>query len=188
MHTRVNLFANLLVMGTLIVVAPARTPAQGDQVYGRNAKLQMQPYKSPGGRFSMEYPRKDWILLPGAGDVMMSLAQKNGEAVVLIERSQLRTALAPEEITDLFAQLEVDTLKDQDHDAADFQPRVFDAGDRRLIIIQYTQPGLSGRNVVRQYSIPHGQDLFRLICSAPAAQFPKYSAIFAHLAASFQAS
>lgn len=169
----------------LAFLAAGRTPAQTDQMYGKNPKLQVRPFKAPNGRFSMEYPRSDWIVLPGGGDVVLSLAQRNGEAVVQVQHSMLKTALAAEEITDLFAQLEVDTLKDQDQSAADFQPRVFDAGDRRLIIIQFTQPGLTGRNQVRQYSIPRGQDLYRLICSAAVSQFSKYSAIFSHIAASF---
>lgn len=72
--------------------------------------------------------------------------------------------------------------------AADFQPRVFDTGSRRLIIIQFTQTGLAGRTQVRPYSIPRGQDLYRLICSAAAAVFPRYSAVFSHIAASFTSS
>ena len=188
MHRRLDFFVSVPLMAALVVFLHAQTPAQTDQMYGKNPKLQVRPLKAPNGRFSMEYPRNDWIVLPGGGNVVLSLAQENGEAVVQVQYFMLKTALAPDEITDLFAQLEVDTLREQDQSAADFAPRVFDAGDRRLIIIQFTQPGFIGRNQVRQYSIPRGQDLYRLICSAPAAQFSKYSAIFSHVAASFMAS
>jgi len=187
-----RMFHHAVVVGSvaavLVCLAAARMPAQTDQMYGKSPKLQVRPVKAPNGRFSIEYPRSDWIVLPGGGDVVLSLAQRNGEAVVQVLHSTLKTALAADEITDLFAQLEVDTLKDQDQGAADFQPRVFDAGDRRLIIVQFTQPGLAGRNQVRQYSIPRGQDLYRLICSAAVPLFSKYSAIFSHIAASFTAS
>lgn len=188
MRKRIDFLVHIAgILGVLTFLATAQTPAQTDQMYGKNPKLQVRPVKAPNGRFSMEYPRNDWIVLPGGGNVVLSLAQENGEAVVQVQHAMLKTALAPDEITDLFAQLEMDTLKEQDQGAADFQPRVFDAGDRRLIIIQFTQPGLVGRNQVRLYSITRGQDLYRLICSAAASQFSKYSAIFSHIAASFTA-
>lgn len=174
--------------GAWAVSAAAQAPAQPDPLYGRNPRLQVRPLTAPDGRFSVEYPRSNWIVLPGGGNVVLSLAQRNGEALVQIRRATLKTTLAPEEITDLFAQIEVESLREQDPGAAGFESRLLDAGGRRLIIIQFSQPGLTGPTQVRQYSIPRGQELYRLICSAAAAVFPKYSAVFSHIAASFTPS
>ena len=37
---------------------------------------------------TVQYPEKDWNQLPGAGTVLVTFAQKNGEAAVVIDRTK----------------------------------------------------------------------------------------------------
>lgn len=159
--------------------------AQGDPWLARTTRTQFQPLKGPYGRIALEYPRKDWQIVSGGGSVIMTLAQRKSEAAIVIEHSRLNAALAPEEITDVFKDLEVDTIKERQPNAAAIESKLIEIDGRRLIGIQYTRPGVKGPERVRQYSFPDGQDMYRLICSAQSLQFAKYEAIFSHIAATF---
>lgn len=124
-------------------------------------------------------------MVPGGSSVVVSLTQRKGEAAVVVEESRLNQALAPDDITNLFGQLEADVVKEQQPSATDVQGKVVQAGGRRFVILTYGRKGVSGPERVRQYSIPSGVALFRLTCSAGVAQFPRYEPVFAHIAASF---
>jgi hypothetical protein len=120
--------------------------------------------------------------------VLLVLATKKGDAVVLVERSMLRQALEAADITDLFAQIETDAIKERQPKATDFQSKVLDAGDRRLVAVQYGRPGVLGSERVRQYSVAVGKQLYRVTCISSAAQFAAYDSVFSHIAASFTAT
>ena len=171
----------LLVIGTGVM--PAAVGQFG--FLKRGSKTQFQLFKDPGGRFSLEYP-KDWQAVAGAGDVLVTFAQKKSEAALVVERFRMNQALAPDEITDLFAQIEADVLKEHQPKAADVTAKLVNAAGQRLIVIDYSRPGLSGPERARQYSFPVAQDLYRLTCSAVAAQFAKYDPVFTHVAESFK--
>lgn len=164
----------------------AQTPAPGE--YGRAAKLEVQPFEGPNKRIRLEYPKKDWEVVPGGSTAIASLMQKKGEAAVVIEASRLNQPLAPDDITDLFGQLESETVRDRQPSAVNIQPKVYGAAGRRFVILTYERSGVSGPERVRQYSIPVGAELYRLICSAAAPQFAHYETVFAHIAASFTAT
>ncbi len=153
--------------------------------FSRAPKLEVQPFAGPNGRIKFEYPKKDWQIVPGGSSVIVSLAQKKGEAAVVVEQTRLNQRLEPDDITDLFAQLEGETVKEHQPSAGDLRAKIVEAAGRRFVILDYGRKGVAGPERVRQYSVPVGVDLFRLTCSAPTAQFARYEPVFAHIAATF---
>lgn len=176
-------------LGTLLAVvltgagAFAQAPAPNE--VGRAPKLDVQPFVGPGNRIRFEFPKKDWLLVPGGTVSIVSVIQKSGQAAVVVEHTKLNAALAPDDITDLFAQLEADQIKQQQPDAADVQSKLVAVGNRRLVIVGYTRRGVAGAERVRVYSMPVGSDLYRITCSAATQQFARYEQVFAHVAATF---
>jgi hypothetical protein len=160
---------------------------KGDPWLAKTAKLQFQPQRAAEAPVQLDLPKKDWSVLPSSGSVLLILASKKADAVVLVERTTLVQALEPADITDLFAQIETEAIKERQPKAADFQSKVLDSGERRLVAVQYTRPGVLGSEKVRQYSVPVGKQLYRVTCISSAAQFAAYDPVFAHIAASFTA-
>jgi hypothetical protein len=124
-------------------------------------------------------------MVPGATSPIVSLMQRKREATIVVEQTKLHQPLALDDITDLFGQLEADSIKERQPLASDVQSKLVEAGGRRFVIVNYGRQGVAGAERVRQYSIPAGGDLFRLTCVAAASQFPRYEPVFAHVAASF---
>jgi hypothetical protein len=151
----------------------------------RTTKVQFQPQQAADVPLQVDLPTKDWMVLPSSGAVVLAAASRKGDAVVLIERSTLRQPLDPSDITDLFAQIETEAIRDEQRKAADFQSRVLDLGARRLVAVQYDRPGVLGNERVRQYSVPVGMHLYRVICISSAPRFAAYDPVFSHVAASF---
>lgn len=164
---------------------PATVASPGtDPWVSRAAKLRVRPQRSADAPLQVEFPAKDWMVLPSSGALVLAAASRKGDAVVLIERSTLRQALDPADITDLFAQIEIEAIKERQPKAADFQSKVLDSGARRLVAVQYNRPGVLGNERVRQYSVPVGTDLYRVTCISSAARFAAYDPVFSHIAAS----
>ncbi len=176
------LFFLLLFACSSLAQAPA--PAGTDPWFGRTTRTAFQPLAVPEEGFQLEWPKKDWMRLPSAGPLSLVLASRKGDAIVVVERTTLRQALEPADITDLFAELESDAVK-QRQKPLDLQARVISAGERRLVALQYQRAGALGEERVRQYSVPAGKRLYRLICVSTAAQVLSYDAIFAHIASTF---
>ena len=182
--------ASLLLAALLAAGAGAEPPAgqaAGDPWYSRNAKLQFQVSLGAEVAFQLEWPRKDWLALPGGGSLLLAFASKKGDAVVLVEQVTLRQPLDPRDLTELFAQLEAEGIKERHPGATDFQSKVIEGADRRLVAVQFARTGVLGSERVRQYSIPVGKQLYRVTCAAAAAQFAAYEPVFAHMAATFSA-
>ena len=169
-----------------LVVSAAPMSGQGAPWLARAAKPALfQPLRAPRGGFTVEIPKKGWVAVAGGGPVALAVVQRDGEASIFVEHARLKQALAPEEITDLFAELEVDLLRQRQPRSARHVARVLEAGGRRLIGIEFEQPGVTGPERVRQYSIPSGEDLFRIVCSTTVQRFDLYAPVFAHAATSF---
>lgn len=167
--------------------AQAGRSAAPDPWYGKTTRTQFQPLALAGSGFQMEWPRKDWMLLPAAGSLSAVVATKKGDAMVVVERTELRQPLEPSDITELFAQLESEAIKEKQK-VLDVQARVIDAGERKLVAVQYQRTGALGAERVRQYSVPVGKQLYRVTCISSAARFLSYDPLFAHMAASFVAT
>jgi hypothetical protein len=112
------------------------------------------------------------------------LYKTNGEASCVVERFRLRQALTPDQVTDVFAQIEADLLKENQPAATEVAARPVTDGGKRLIVIDYSRPDRnpSGDKPVpervRQYSYPVERNLFRVTCGASNGQFAKYEGIF----------
>jgi hypothetical protein len=185
-------FGVVLLAGSVPAWVPAASVAQSgvavkatDPWLARTTRLQFQPQRAADAPIQLDLPIKDWMVLPSSGSLVLALASRKGDAVVLVERSALRQALEAEDITDLFAQIEVETIRERYPKAADVQSKILDLGARRLVAVQYGRSGVLGPERVRQYSVPIGQQLYRVTCISRAAVFAVYDPVFSHIAASF---
>jgi len=185
--------AGVFVLLVVVLTAGAQAAGQGaatkaDPWLVKTSKVQFQSQKAADAPVSIDVAKKDWMALPSSGAVLLIVASRKGDAVVFVERSGLSQPLLPADITDLFAQIESDAIKEQQPKATDFQSKVLDSGDRRLVAVQYARPGVLGSERVRQYSFPVGTQLYRVTCVSAAGQFAAYDPVFAHMAASFAAT
>ncbi len=187
MSRRMQTVTSAAALAICLAASPlaAQAPAAGNDPWvATTTRIQFQPLKAADTGFQLQWPKKDWMILPSAGSLSLVLASKKGDALVVVERSELRQALEPSDITDLFAQLESDAVKEKQK-AIDVQSRVIDASGRRLVAVQYQRNGVMGVERVRQYSVPAGKVLYRLTCIATAPQFLTYDPLFAHMASTF---
>jgi hypothetical protein len=152
----------------------------------RSGNPEYVPFSDPRGFFAVEYP-KDWQIIAGAGDVLITFSQNRNEAAVIVERFKMNTVLAPDEITELFAEIEIEVLKERQPNVTNVASAVIDNAGAKLIVIDYERKGLRGPERVRQYSMPSGQSLFRLTCSTTAANFARYDPMFTHMSKTFTA-
>jgi hypothetical protein len=185
-HSRARLALTALAVGSLVALVGAQAQAPGSWV-ARSPKLGAVPFQSVDGHISFEYPKKDWVATAGVGPTLAMLVEKNAAAWMVVERTKLQMALAPDDVTDLFSQLEADRLKEAEPQATGVQNKLFVLDDRRFTAVQLSRKGLRGTDVVRQYSFPVGEYLYRLVCGTTSDQFPKFEPIFAHAAATFRA-
>jgi hypothetical protein len=170
-------------------VAWAQAQAQTTGLWlARNPKVQFTQLRVAGGQAVLEYPRRDWDVAAPLGTTIAALVEKDGRAWITLERSRMQTALTPEDVTDLFAQLEADRIKDGDPQAVASATRLFAVNGRRFTGVQFTHRGAKGAEVVRLYSFPVGNVLYRLTVGAESAQFAKFEPIFAHVASTFTTS
>jgi hypothetical protein len=169
-------------------MTPADPSMPSDAWYRRSRPARFQPLRPATSRFTVEYPKEDWLVTLGGDAALATFTHRRGEAAVVIERSTLNQPLAPGDITGVFAEIEMDLVRERIPEASGFEARLIEAGSDRVVAIQYLQPGLKGVERVRQYSIARGQDLYRLVCRAGVEQFPRHEAVFAHIAASFTAA
>lgn len=156
--------------------------------FAKTPKASVQAFKDPDGRFTFEYPKKDWMAYPGGGPIVATVASKKGDAAIIVEHAWLTQPLAPSDITELFAELEVEVVRERVPKATDFQTQVIDAGEQRLVVVQYVRQGVTGMERVRQYSIPAGRHLFRISGVAALVTFGSVERWFAHAAATFAAT
>lgn len=174
-----------ILLAQVALFAIGVTPAS-PQDAPRASKPGFQLLSDANHLFSLEYPKKDWQPLSGLGQMLLTLAQRNGEAIVAVEHVRLNVALAPDEISELLAQLEADAVRDRISKVVDLRAAILDQDGRRLVAVGFQRRGITGTERVQQYSFPVGQDLFRLICVASVERFAKYEPIFVQLARSFK--
>jgi hypothetical protein len=176
-----------IVCGALVLAAASGSPARAQfGVFKRGSKNgSYQPFKDASGRFSLEYPAKDWRTIPGGGSVLVGFTHKDGDATVLVDYTKLKLALAPTEIDAAFAELEVQLLKEREPSVTDIKSSVVPGSPGPRIVIQFSRPGLHGVEQVLQYSIPVGDNLYRLVCTVRADKAEKNKAILSHMVESF---
>jgi hypothetical protein len=145
-------------------------------------------WTDPDKRFSVEFPKTwRWMVVAGSGEALITFVEPRTEAAVVVEHARMGQPLAAADITDVFAQAEIDWLKELQPRASGFASKTVTLGARRLVVIDYTRPGLDKVvETVRQYSIPDGQDLYRITCMSIASLFAKHESTFSNVAESLK--
>ena len=151
---------------------------------GGDKNVKYQTFKDPAGRFELEYPAKDWKRLPSGGSSLAVFARNDGPTL-FVDHVRLVGALTPAEIEGMAA-VELDTLKEQQPKAKDFKSDMLDSKAGRGVAIRYSRDS-TGPETVVQYSIPVGQELFRLNGVIPDKQLAKYEPIIMYMIQSFKA-
>jgi hypothetical protein len=141
-------------------------------------------FKDAAGRFELEYPEKDWKLLPSGGSSLAVFARKDGPTL-FVDYLRLADRLTPGEI-DAMPDMEVGRLKERQPKATGFKTEVLDSHAGRGVLIRYNR-AVAAPETVLQYTIPVGQDLFRLNGVVPDKELTKYEAVIMHMLQSFTA-
>jgi hypothetical protein len=153
------------------------------KVFGGDNNTKYQIFKDPAGRFELEYPAKDWRLLPAGGSSLAVFARNDGPAL-FVDHLRLVDSLTPGEI-EAMPEMEVGRLKEQQPKAKDFQSDMLETKAGRGVVIRYSRLGTEPESDV-QYTIPVGQDLYRLNGVVPNKLLPKYEGIIMHMIQSFK--
>lgn len=142
-------------------------------------------YADPQKRFSLQYPQRDWRVLPGTGSTLATLAENRGRATVQIEYLRLNQPLQVEQNRDLILQIESDLIRERQPGADQIAPA--NAPDLpSAIVIEYNRRGADGSERVRQFSLVREQHLFRILCAAQIKEFARFQSVFAQIARSFE--
>ncbi|MGH9161065.1 MAG: hypothetical protein ACRD2X_13910 [Vicinamibacteraceae bacterium] len=163
------------------------TPA-GPAWLTRATEPDFVPLRDPSGQISIEYPKENWQSLPGSSPTLATFEQQDGAATVVLEQRKLNQALRPDEVTDVFGKIETETIKKRAPNATGFETRLLEDGNRRVVAVQYQRPGSQGVEIVRQYSFPVAQTLYRLTCVMNPDELQEQERICSHMAASFTVS
>jgi hypothetical protein len=146
-------------------------------------------FTDPQKRYSVEFPKDwQWMMVSGSGEPLVTFVQPRKEAAVVVERYRMRVSLGRDQITDTFEKIETDLLKENQPRASDVASKTVTQNGRRLILIDYTRPGIDTRERVRQYSYPVGQDLYRITCMAVSTEFSRYESTCETVASSLKSS
>jgi len=144
-----------------------------------------QTFKDPAGRFEIQYPKKDWKVLPSSGANLAVFSHKDGPTLYL-EHLRLDDPLTPEEIGAI-AEVEVSRLKDQQPKVKDFKSDTVESKAGRGVLIRYARVQTEPESVM-QYSILVGQqDLYRLNGIVSDKLLAKYESIVRYMIQSFVA-
>jgi hypothetical protein len=140
-------------------------------------------YKDPAGRFELEYPAKDWRQLPSAGSSLALFSRNDGAATVAVDYLRMTATLSPSQIGTM-AEVEIQDLKERHPQAKDFTSELMESKGGRGAIVRYVSTGSKGPERVMQYSIPVGQDLYRVIAIVAESSLAKYEGVVMHVLAS----
>lgn len=175
------------VAALVLVCSAERVWAQAEAFFARAPKLDVQAVALGKSGAAIELPKRDWRIAPSSdGEAVATAEQRRREARILVEVTSLQQPLESEDVTELFGEIEAERLKEQNAQGDAFEVRMFRLGERRVAVVQFTRPGPSGSEQVRQYSYPDGLLLYRVTCVAAVERFKRYEPIFAHVAASFK--
>jgi len=174
----------------VVVMLSASTGHASSQLkWLKGNKPKFIAFSNPAYPFVVEYPDNWRVSHGGAGSA--TFTQSKNEAAVIVDRQLLEDRpLTPNDVGDLFRDSEVDRIKQNYSQATGIRPRVETLVERRIVIIDFNAPGLKPNEteLVRQYTIPIGLNLFRVTCRARAQYFKNYEPTFEYMAASVQAA
>jgi hypothetical protein len=173
----------------LIALALPATPLTAGQhlpgwLGGGDKDVKYATYKDPVGRFEIEYPAKDWRVLPSAGSTLAGFSGKDNAALFIEAPFKMADALTPAELEAL-PEIELAALKKQQPGVKEFTSDMVDSRSGRGVLIRYSR-ATGETEAVRQYSIPVGKDLYRLNGVVPSRLLAKNEPIIVHMIQSFQ--
>ena len=152
-----------------------------------SGKVQYKIFKDASGRFELEYPTKDWSSLPTGGSAVAILSRNDRAATVVVDIAKLTEPLAPAEVP-TNAQIEEETLKEQQPSAKDFTRDVVDTkAGVRASMIKYLRVGANGPERVMHFSVGIGLQLFRLDAVVAEVSKAKYEEMLTYMLMSFKA-
>jgi hypothetical protein len=187
--------ARFLIIGLAVVCAGALLSAQAAATapatvpFGLVTRPKFKKFVSPIGNFEVQHPdSRDWTVALGFGEAVLTIVEnKTGSAFATVERVVLRGAFAPEEMAGA-AEREASTVKQRYPAAAGVRHQVLTVDKRQVIVVQYGRTGVKGPEQVVHYAVPIGETLYRVTCTVVEKEYPRYAAIFGHIAASVQPS
>jgi len=170
----------------LLCVVSGAAAAGGQFGSGGDRGVSYRVFKDPAGRFEIEYPTRDWRQAPISGSTLVNFARTDGQAALSVESFRLADTLAPSEILTM-AEIEIQDLKDRQSGARNFTSEILDTKAGRGALIRYSRAGAKGPDLVMQYSIPVGLDLYRVIAVVPEALAARHEPVVGHMILSFNA-
>jgi hypothetical protein len=151
-----------------------------------SGKTQYTVYRDPSAKFEIEQPSKDWGLDRPGGSAVAIISRNDRAATLVIDLATLTEPLAESEIA-TNAQIEIDTLKEQQPNAKGFTSEVFECKGGKGALIKYSRIGAKGAERVLRYMIGVDRDLYRLDAVVADASAAKYEPILMHMIQSFKA-
>jgi hypothetical protein len=186
MHTASRTVTILILLAGLMWPA-SRAEAQLG-LFNRSKNPAYRSYADPSGRFSIDYPASDWRIVSGGGSVLIGFNEKNGDASLVVDYTKLQLALEASEIDRMFADLEVQVLKERNPTVKDPKAIVQTVAGAPRVMITFTKQGVHGLEQVTQYSIPRGADMYRVVCTTRTDRAEKNAPLLDHMAESFAVS
>lgn len=159
-----------------VVLAGALAVAQG---VPRMRKLTVA-----GQAFAMDYPERDWSLVPAGNTLVVTVVQRRFEAALHVERTQLQVELSDEEVGEIFLSVEADHIRQSVPSATDMKAELQELGSRKVAAFVYRRNGVLGPERVLQYSMPAGSTLFRIVGVAKPEVFDRHLPALQAMAAS----
>jgi hypothetical protein len=186
-EARRRVLVSVAIIMAALALAPPDATAQFGRLFRGSKDTEFQPYQNASRKLVMDYPKKDWQMKPGSGPVVVTFTQKKSEATVVVEYEPLEHPYDPKDITQLVADLEVDRIKGQTPQAANFKTAIRDEPGRRLVVIDFTRPSAaSGGDRLRQYAVAAGNEMYRITCTSSTEAFARYDPVFQHMIGSFK--
>jgi hypothetical protein len=145
-------------------------------------KTNYQTFKDPAGRFELEYPTKDWRVLPASGGSTLAVFTRNDGPALFVDDVRLTDRLTQGEL-EAMPESELERLKQLEPKSSDFHSEMLDTKAGRGVLIKFSRAGES----VMQCAISVGQELYRLNAVVPQRLFSKYQQTMVHMLQSFKA-
>jgi hypothetical protein len=168
-----------------IVSSEYQTFAQKKFLIFGDKNVKYKSFKDPSGRFELEYPTKDWSPLPTGGSAVAILARNDRTATVVVDVARLTEPLAPSEVA-TNAQIEIETLREQQPRAKDFTSEIVDGSAGPASLIRYGRVGANGPERIIHYSVGVGHELYRLDAVVQEAALAKHEPVILHMIKSFK--
>jgi hypothetical protein len=174
------------VVAAIALATGPRAAAQKKFLIFGPSKVSYQPYRDSSGRFELDQPSKDWGLVPPGGSALAIISRNDRTATLVIDLARLTEALGQSEIA-TNAQIEIDTLKEQQPNARDFTSELLECKGGQGALIKYSRIGAKGAERVLRYLFAADRDLYRLDGVVQDSLAAKYEPILMHMIQSFKA-